>query len=225
MANLPPAHQVESNITPQEHKNSIFITYSVYGLIAILFMYSLLALGRNFTNTLNPSLGGDIFSYWFPLQLVRQNMNPYVVMGSELWDSLRYPLYFLDSSFDSSTTFSSYPSSFTAANTPTMLFVLYPLGLFSWPTAKLIWLFCNLIFTLSIVILTIKIFKPNHFLTMQEKLIFFLIVMSLLPTRNTIGNGQTTLFIVASSLLAVYVCMYVCMTQFRQKFLPELLWD
>ncbi len=95
------------------------------------------------------------------------------------------------------------PQKMEANQFPSLLVLLFPLCLFPWGTAKVLWLFLNLCFSLGIAILLKKTFfndwSPHAFCALA------LLMVAGTPWRNQLGVGQHTLFAFFFFLLAVYL--------------------
>ena len=78
--------------------------------------------------------------------------------------------------------------------------IFYPLTIFSFDTAKILWFFLNLIFTYVIV----RILKKAYNLGINKSLILAIIIISSTPFTNTLGNGQIGLFLLMTLLIYWY---------------------
>jgi hypothetical protein len=173
-------------------------------LFGLLLLYALVALAHNTAQTLDTTLGYDFFSYWQPLQFVRQGINPYTQGLQGYANVLAYPIYYVNG-VEYSETWLDVLGSPLPANTPVMLLLLFPLGFFTWEVAKIIWFGCNLIWVVVSIALVLRLVTGKwQVLYSSTGILFALIVLCLLPTRNTLGNGQTTYLIIMCILLSLY---------------------
>lgn len=81
------------------------------------------------------------------------------------------------------------------------LIFLWPFAFLSWPAAKILWAFSNLLFTVVILLCLYRLLPPRTS-TVAKVLLATLFVMGT-PWRNGVGNGQHALFTLAFILLAV----------------------
>ena len=167
-------------------------------------IYAAVATIRNISNTLDQSIGYDLFSYYWPLQYVRQGLSPYTKASQEQSAQLVFPISHLNGTTSSTSVVTKFGDP-VPANTPIMLILLYPLSLFTWDVAKILWFCANIIFLItSILVILNLVDNKRAYFTSTVHLIFFLLVLGMLAVRNSIGNGQTTLFIMVSLLLSFF---------------------
>jgi len=84
-----------------------------------------------------------------------------------------------------------------------MVILLSIFSFFSWTTAKILWLICNLMISLITPLLVIRMFPRTRSLPLRYKILIVLLFISLFGTRNVLGNGQTSLLVFAAMLLAI----------------------
>ena len=82
-----------------------------------------------------------------------------------------------------------------------MLVILSPLGLLGWPVARLVWALVNVGLSVAIPLLAMRRVSVRTSRVFSAALL--LVFMAMLPTRNAIGNGQTTLLVRTAILLAL----------------------
>lgn len=162
-----------------------------FALVALLLL-ALLSMGRGIPNAMGLTDSGasmDLHSYWAPARILLHGQDPYAVLRSV--DLSKYGIGHQDDK--------DLPNN--PANTPLLLLLLSPLGLFSWPQARLIYMIVNVILGLIVPLLAIRLlpFKPDGIV----QLAFIFAFLAILPTRNTISNGQTSLLILACAELSV----------------------
>lgn len=85
---------------------------------------------------------------------------------------------------------------------PTLLMLLFPMTIFEPRTAKVLWLFLNLLFTAGIAFLLRKTFFEDA--GSYEYALIILLMLAGTPYRNQLGVGQHTLFAFFFFMLAVY---------------------
>jgi hypothetical protein len=84
-----------------------------------------------------------------------------------------------------------------------MLLLLSPLSWLSWPTAKAVWLSCNLVFALAIPWLTIRLLPRGSRLGKAAIATVCLLFYGFYSTRVAIEMGQTTLIALLSMLASI----------------------
>jgi hypothetical protein len=177
-----------------------------YGIVAVLvglFIWAGLSIQSTFRNTAAEDGGTDIHSYWYAGLFVRQRMDPYAAYFANARPNA--PVQHLDG-LSTAESLQRYASILTnvPANTAPVVLLLTILSFFTWQSAKTIWLICNLGMMLSIPWLLWRYIKPSELHTTPVvKLVLALIFYGLLATRNSIGNGQTTIFVVFLMLLSL----------------------
>jgi hypothetical protein len=177
-----------------------------FGLAVVLlglFIWAGLSLQSTFRNTAAEEGGTDIHSYWYAGIFVRQGIDPYAAY----FDNVRpqTPVQHLDG-ISTAESLDHYASLLTnvPANTAPIVLLLTGLSFFSWQTAKTIWLICNLGMMLSIPWLLWRFIKPSGLHSPPAvKLVLALAFYGFLATRNSIGNGQTTIFVVFLMFLSL----------------------
>lgn len=100
---------------------------------------------------------------------------------------------------------------------PSMIMLLLPFTVFRPIVANWVWMICNVLFSVGIVILVKKLVfdecytsfcQASNFCMQEEGPIWYTILISLffmgLPWRNNIGNGQHTIMAFFFFLLAIY---------------------
>jgi hypothetical protein len=85
---------------------------------------------------------------------------------------------------------------------PPLVLLLTPTAFFSWPTAKLIWLICNLALMASIPWLLARLL-PEHGLRFSQTLMIALIFFGFSATRVAVWTGQTTLLVFFLMIVAL----------------------
>ena len=166
--------------------------YRPHRLLGWLLVFALaplagLSLYRGATNAVGLSDSGmsiDLHSYWNPGRLVLKGMNPYpAVLAGEL-DAI------------GEAGLANVP-----ANAPLMLLILSPLSALSWSNARLVWMVFNIGLALALPLVISRLVAPTASWWARASIV--LVFWAMLPTRNVISNGQTSLFAIFATLLAV----------------------
>jgi hypothetical protein len=177
-----------------------------FGAAAVLlglFVWASLSFQSTFRNTAEEDGGTDIHSYWYAGIFVRQGIDPYAAY----FDNVRpqAPVQHLDG-ISTAESLDHYAALLTnvPANTAPIVLLLTGLSFFTWQTAKTIWLLCNLGMMLSIPWLLWRFIKPSGLHSAPAvKLVLALAFYGFLATRNSIGNGQTTIFVIFLMFLSL----------------------
>ncbi|MBC7227765.1 MAG: DUF2029 domain-containing protein [Thermoflexales bacterium] len=153
------------------------------------------------SRTASASGATDFHSYWYAGHFIRQRVDPYTAYVEQI--SPRLPIVYLDGQIVTELPIAQPGLARVPANTPLMVELLSVFAFFSWPTAKFLWMFCNLAIALIIPFLTIRLFPQLRLSPIKNTILLTLIFFSLFGTRNAIGNGQTSIFVFAMMLMAV----------------------
>jgi len=158
------------------------IKYAVNIILALLAIVSIVQGARN----------AAIFSQDFQYdaaKVLALRINPYLesLSPSGILDDLQLEEYYLQ---------------MEANQFPSLLMLLIPFTFLPPLTARFVWLGCNIIFTLLIVILLRKTFLKE--VAMDIYIPLMLLMIAGTPYRNQLGVGQHTLFAFTFFLLAVY---------------------
>ncbi len=173
-----------------------------HAFIAILGLYATAILAREFTNVVSPGGGVDLHAYWYAAHFVRQGVEPYQAYFDGREPAV--PVVYLDGHITSTGPVAQPGLTTDPSNTASALFIMYPLGFFSWPVAKIIWMVFNLMLVLLIPWLALPLCPVP--LSRRLRAAFAVSFCIMIGTRVTIGNGQTSLLVLAALLLA-YVSM------------------
>lgn len=95
------------------------------------------------------------------------------------------------------------PQKMEANQFPSLLMLLFPMTVFPYETARVLWTILNLIFTALIIILLRKTFLKD-----ADRDVFNILMLLMIagtPWRNQVGVGQHTLFSFFFFLLSVYL--------------------
>ncbi len=173
------------------------------GLIAILAglaIYSLIYIVRT---SLSPLGGIDFHSYWYSGHFLRQGDDPYQAYLNQ--QIPRTPLRYIDLPDPFAGDVAQPGLANVPANTAPMVLLLGFFAFFSWPTAKLLWLLCNLLFLLLLPRLLEGWLSPEKRFKPSELLLIGLLVFSLFGTRNSAVNGQTSIFVYLLMLASLVI--------------------
>lgn len=184
---------------PPETKNSTGLGTSriprglLIVLMAVLGSLSLASLVRGSANALGwttVGLSRDLSSYWSTAQVLIEGENPYRAV-LETSPSIRPPASVLEKA----PTHRPYPMA-----APLQLLLLSPLAALSWKTATLIFLTLNLG---AALVLPFLLFRTVTAVPKTGALLLALWFWGMLPTRNAISNGQSTVLVLLFLFLAV----------------------
>jgi hypothetical protein len=142
----------------------------------------------------------DFHSYWYSGQFLRQGTDPYSAYTRSLQP--KTPIEFIDGSPTLYQPVGHPGLADVPANTAPMVLFLSLLSFFTWPTAKVLWMFCNFVFMILIPILMIRLLPGNQAIDLSLKVIIFLGFLSLFGVRNTAGNGQTGMLVILLMMIA-----------------------
>jgi len=169
-----------------------------------LFVFAILAgfsLTYIVTKTLDPSGAIDFHSYWYAGQFIRQGTDPYNAFINNQVPQI--PITYLDGQVAQNLPIAQPGLARVPANTAPMVELLTIFSFFSWPTAKTLWMACNLALILAIPFWVLRLFPALNIRPATDKLLFGFIFIGLFGTRNIAGNGQTSLLVFAAMLLAL----------------------
>ncbi len=175
-----------------------FLTYFLLFIFVIVAGSSLLYV---VTRTLTPSGATDFHSYWYAGQFLRQGIDPYTAFLYGL--TPHTPVLFLDKTGGQNLPLAQPGLARVPANTAPMVELLTIFSFFSWPTAKFLWMVCNLALIFVIPFLILRLFPLLNKRPVIDRLFFVLIFIGLFGTRNVAGNGQTSLLVFMLMLLAI----------------------
>jgi hypothetical protein len=176
---------------------------ALYIVLVALSVWALLSLVNVVSDTRGESGGKDLFPYWFSGQYVRKGIDPYGAYLSKL-----------ESNFDinfivgKSTTLQAESTSHELPREPALtapiLLLLTPLSYITWDVAKFIWLAINLVLVVLTPWLVFRYIEPGNLkLETVYKILLALSFWGLLATRNGVGNGQATAFVLVLMLSAL----------------------
>lgn len=161
-------------------------------LLTVWSFISLLAAALTASNTAALKAGNDFYSYWYRGHFIRQGVDPYESFFEN--KDLDVPIRYLDSElvYEVSHPVGIGPVNAVPANTAPIVLMLTIFSFFSWNTAKILWIFCNLVFSLLIPYFVIVYFRIGR-KELPEIALVYTLFWGLLSTRQVIGRGQTTL--------------------------------
>ena len=154
----------------------------------LLGILALLSLSRGISNAIGSADFGmsiDLHSYWSPARVFLQGKDPYAAALNNTLPALAMN--------------QGMPNN--PANSALMLVILAPLALLEWPVARIVWALVNILLGLMIPWAALRLapYKTNWWIFIILEFAFF----AVLPTRNVISNGQTSLLVLAATFLAV----------------------
>jgi hypothetical protein len=156
------------------------VTWVIVGLIQVI------------TSTPQSMGARDFHSYWYYGQFLRQGSNPYQAFIENRKPNL--PIYFIDGEIIDTEPVAQPQLPAVPANTAPMVLVLSIFSWFSWPVAKIIWMFLNLVF-LFLTSWLLLYLEPINTLARHYKVIIVLLFLALAPTRVVVSGGQTSLLV------------------------------
>jgi hypothetical protein len=149
--------------------------------IVLLLAAACVSVAQGLRNAVRPEGSQD--NQWGPSRALLRHVDPYAA--------------FLDSQGG--------PPPFILCQIPTYpasgLVFLWPYAPWAWPTARALWAWSNIVFT-AVILLCILRLLPRETPQGAKWLLLALFLVGT-PWRNTVGNGQHTLFTLAFFLLAV----------------------
>ena len=173
----------------------------LWGLsLTVCGMLAAISLAYVVSRNISPSGATDFHSYWYAGHFVRQGLDPYTAFINNT--PLPLPIIYLNGHIES-LPIAQPGLARVPANTAPMVILLSIFSFFSWTTAKILWLICNLMISLITPLLVIRMFPRTRSLPLRYKILIVLLFISLFGTRNVLGNGQTSLLVFAAMLLAI----------------------
>ena len=174
-------------------------------LTAVMICLSLYAAGSiavSVANSIDSTGGTDLFTYWRINHFTRQGEDPYkaFLQGSDI----QLPVQYIGGH-----TATSYPIVETdvnqklPGNSPPIMFLLLPFSFLSWTTAKIIWMFLNIVLILATPWLAFRLFASNLSLLLCSMVA--LVYYGLPGTRAAIVTGQTSALIIFLILLTLWL--------------------
>lgn len=188
-----------TNIFNRNFSNALTIVVVVASSV-----WATLSLGRAVSHVFQPYAGVDFHSYWYSGHFVRQGSDPYAAFFEGRQPQV--PVRYLDGYVASTLPIAQPQLAVVPANTAPIVLVMTLLSYFSWPTAKILWLICNLSFMLVIPWMAIKLWPDKAAIGInRNSLLIALSFWMLLATRFAVVSGQTTLLLFTLMLLALIV--------------------
>jgi hypothetical protein len=160
------------------------------GLMLFAFV---VILGHSVTKTLAADGGTDFHSYWYYGHFVRQGANPYRAFFAGEEPSL--PVKYLDGVTTETLPIAQPDLARTPANTAPMVLLLSTFSFVSWTWAKVLWMLSNLLLTVAIPWLVIRLLPDGNAMGPTQKLLICFAFYGLQGTRIANWTGQTTLFV------------------------------
>ncbi len=170
-------------------------------LLAILAALAVATLVYTVSKTLEPGGAIDFHSYWYSGHFIRQGTDPYRAYLEGLTPDV--PVVYLDGKRTDIGPIAQPELANVPANTAPLVLILSGLAFLSWPAAKLVWMLCNLALMFAIPGLVLRLQPGGNNLPRTHRLIIYLAFLGMFGTRNTAGNGQTSLLVFAWMLLAL----------------------
>lgn len=168
-------------------------------------LMAIFSISRIVTNTVGitqtQDLGYDLHPYWFSGHFIRQGVNPYFAFLNDLEPAL--PIVYLDGSIVESAPVAQPEMGLTPANTAPMLLLLSVFSWFSWPVARTVWLFTNLVLMLGLPWLTMRFLPGRNHWPLSAQWLLALIFYGWLGSRAAVTSGQTTLLVLTLSMAAL----------------------
>lgn len=149
--------------------------------IIMMVVITIVVFWHSIGQTLAPLGATDLHPYWYHGHYVRLGENPYKAFFEGL---------IVEGMPEAQPGLANIP-----ANTAPFILLISVLSWLPWPQAKLLWMFLNLLFTLLIPILTIKLLPQQDVLSRFQKIMIFFIFFILQGTRIANWVGQATLFV------------------------------
>jgi hypothetical protein len=166
---------------------------------------AIFSISRIVTNTVGitqtEDVGYDLHPYWYSGHFIRQGVNPYFAFLNGLEPAL--PIAYMDGSIVESPPVAQPELGLTPANTAPMLLLLSVLSWLSWPVAKTVWLFTNLVLMLALPWLTMCFLPDRHQWPLSARWLLALLFYGWLGSRAAVTSGQTTLLVLTLSMGAL----------------------
>ncbi|MFN2163749.1 MAG: glycosyltransferase family 87 protein [Candidatus Promineifilaceae bacterium] len=168
-------------------------------IIAGLFLLALFSLGRMVSKMIDPAFGGlDLHSIWHSGHALRQGEDPLRFALDKRSPDL--PVAYLDGTVTSELPIAQPGLPTLPSNTAPIYLPLAATAYLSWPVARWVGFALNFGLMLLIPALLIRLFPYRHTLSTADKLLIFLLVLTLTGTRVTVWIGQTTFMVFALML-------------------------
>lgn len=172
-----------------------WIILAIFCLLALFSLTYILQVSRS------PIGGMDFHSYWYSGHFLRQGTDPYqAYLNGQIPDT---PVRYLDLPRPVTGQVAQPGLANVPANTAPISLLLSLFSFFSWPTARLLWLLCNLALLLAIPWLLAGWLKPGQRPAGTDIVFLTALVFALFGTRNSTVNGQTSLLIYALMLASL----------------------
>jgi hypothetical protein len=175
--------------------------YLPWLLVGVTAVMALMSIGRAVTNTLSPGGATDFHQFWYAGHFVLQGVDPYQAFVNRIEPSL--PVRYMDGPVVEVGQVAQPGLNRILPNTAPMVVLLSGFALFSWPVAKMIWLFCNLALVLLVPWMVLGIVDPDSRMATSTRLLVLFVFLAMVGTRSAVGVGQTTLLVFACMLGAV----------------------
>jgi hypothetical protein len=143
----------------------------------------------------------DFYSFWYGGNLIRQGTDPYRAFLNK--EKVCLPVSYLDGVTIKEGEIGPFKMQLVPGNTAPVVFLLTPLAHFSWNTAKTVWYALNVVFSIAIGWILLKIFN-TRFLSREGMLLIPLFLMQI-STREVLDLGQTSLLIVFCSFVSMFL--------------------
>lgn len=171
-------------------------------LCILASLYAITVMAYIFIETQSDQGARDFHQFWYAGQFISQGRDPYAAFFAGEQPAL--PIAYMDGVILNEYPIGQPSLEITPSNTPAMMLLLMPLALFSWPTAKLIFMFINIVLMLITAILVVRWLPfAGVQLPRLDGILIFLVYIDLSATRIAIENGQTTLLVFLLMLVAV----------------------
>jgi len=182
--------------------------------LCLMVVTALIIFSHSISQTLAPQGGTDFHSYWYYGHFVWQKMDPYQAFFAHATPSV--PITYLDKVIVEQLPIAKPGLARTPANTAPLVLLLSLFSRLSWPTAKSVWMIFNLLLTLIIPWLTIRLLPAQANLSRFQKGIIYFSFYVLQGTRIANWVGQTT-------VLVFILMLGTLLTLKRHRFLAGLM--
>jgi hypothetical protein len=169
------------------------------GLSIVIILLAAVTVGAYLRLALGPTQPGiDFHAYWVAGHFVWEGIDPY---GASLEKRApKAPARYLDGGTPPQGTVKQFDTVGLPGNTATMLLMISPLSLLSWPTALSLWMALNVAAIPVIVLLLCRLMEGR--LLMVPGLLLLFVAFVFIPSRQTVQAGQTSLIVTLFMVLA-----------------------
>ena len=172
----------------------------VAALLVVAAVFAAFTVARSVVGIGLPDTGIDIYYFWYHSYYIFVRHGPTPFPSPDNPTSMEFEQPPVPSATTPLTELMSPPAS---PYPPSVLLLLSPLARLPYPVAKAVWTWINLALAVFIGWQTARLFLPRRASLRRVAPLLILVCLGLLPTRNVITNGQTTLLILSAMLLSV----------------------